>query len=128
MFRTTATICDQSLYTQIIKKKNFCIFFCIRKEKCQAYQQSLSTKETKAKFNNGENFNKKAIDLSIKNKKIAFCSDLSFGMLPFSSYADIESMNIISSDVDMNEYKLSGTKSKRIGNTLTVSKLKMPLF
>ena len=49
-------------------------------------------------------------------------------MLPFSSYADIESMNIISSDVDMNEYKLSGTKSKRIGNTLPVSKLKMPLF
>ena len=38
-------------------------------------------------------------------------------MSPFSSYVDIESMNIISSDVDMNDYKLLGTKSKRIGNT-----------
>ena len=93
---------------------------------------SLSTKETKAKFiklsndlkikliksnkkfirytksriNNGENLNKNPIDLSIKNKQMVFCSDLPFGITSFSSYVDIESLNIISSDVDMNEYKL----------------------
>ena len=77
---------------------------------------SLSTKETKAKFNklsidlniklikgnrnfilymknyinNGENLRKKPIDLSIKNKQIAFCSNLPFGILPLSSCVDIE--------------------------------------
>ena len=35
-------------------------------------------------------------------------------------------MNIISSDVDMNEYKLLGTKSKQIVNALKL--LGMPLF
>ena len=35
-------------------------------------------------------------------------------------------MNIISSDVDMNEYKLLGTKSKQIVNALKL--LRMPLF
>ena len=93
---------------------------------------SLSTKETKAKFiklsndlkikliksnkkiiryaksriNNEENLNKNPIDLSIKNKQMAFCSDLPFGIISFPSCVDIESLNIISSDVDMNEYKL----------------------
>ena len=45
--------------------------------------------------NNGQNLNKKPIDLSIKNKQIAFCSKLSFGILSFSSYVDVETMNII---------------------------------
>ena len=35
-------------------------------------------------------------------------------------------MNVISSNVDMNEYKLLGTKSKQIVNTLSI--LRMPLF
>ena len=53
-----------------------------------------------------------AIDLNTKNKQIAFCPNLLFGILSFSSYVDIESMNIISANVDMNEYKLLATKSK----------------
>ena len=35
-------------------------------------------------------------------------------------------MNVISSNVDMNEYKLLGTKSKQIVNALSI--LRMPLF
>ena len=77
-------------------------------------------------INNGKNLNKKPLNLSIKNKQIAFCSNLPFWILSFSNYVDIESMNIISSDVDMNEYKLLGTKSKQIVNALKL--LGMPLF
>ena len=82
---------------------------------------SPSTKETKARFNklsnclnikslkgnrnfilhmkryidDGENLCKKTIDLSIKNKQIAFCSNLIIGILSFSSYVENESMNVI---------------------------------
>ena len=52
----------------------------------------------------------KPIDLSLKNKQIAFSCELPFGILSFSSYIDIEAVNIISFDVEMNEYKLLGTK------------------
>ena len=100
---------------------------------------NLSTKEVKVKFNklshylniklikgnrnfilyikdyinNGKNLNKKPIDLSIRNKQIAFCSNLPFGILSFSNYVDIKAVNIISSDVQTDEYKLLGTKSKK---------------
>ena len=77
-------------------------------------------------INNGKNLNEKPIDLSIKNQKIAFCSNLPFGMLSFSNYVDIESMNTISSDVDMNEYRLLGTKPKQVVDTLKL--LKRALF
>ena len=115
-------------------------------------KKSLSIKQRKAKFNklsngvniklikgnrnfilytnnyinNGKNLNEKPIDLSIKNQKIAFCSNLPFGMLSFSNYVDIESMNTISSDVDMNEYRLLGTKPKQVVDTLKL--LKRALF
>ena len=77
-------------------------------------------------INNGENLRKKSIDLSIKSKQITFCSNLPFGILSLSSYVDIESMNIISSNVDMNEYKLLVTKSKQIVKVL--KKLRITLF
>ena len=77
-------------------------------------------------INNGKNLNEKPIDLSIKNKKIAFYSNLLFGMLSFSNYVDIESMNTISSDVDMNEYRLLGTKPKQVVDTFKL--LKRALF
>ena len=57
---------------------------------------SQSTKERKAKYNelsNGLNINirKKPIDLSIKNKQIASCSNLLFGtLLSLSGYIDTE--------------------------------------
>ena len=77
-------------------------------------------------INNGKNLNEKPIDLSIKNTKISFYSNLPFGMLSFSNYVDIESMNTISSDVDMNEYRLLGTKPKQVVDTLKL--LKRALF
>lgn len=49
-------------------------------------------------IDNGENLKIKPIDLSIKNKQIVF-----FAILPFSSYAYIEAMNIISSCKEINE-------------------------
>ena len=42
----------------------------------------------------GENLHKKPIDLSLKNKQMAFWARLLFELLCFSSYADIEVMNI----------------------------------
>ena len=74
--------------------------------------------DMKSYINNGENLRKKTYWIIIKNKQIA--------CLSFSSYVDIESMNIISSDMNMNEYKLLGTKSKEIANALKI--LKMSLF
>ena len=61
---------------------------------------------------------KKLIDSSIKNKQTAICSDLPFLILSFSRYVDIESMNIIFSDVDKKEWKLLGNKSKEIVHAL----------
>ena len=60
------------------------------------------TKETKniilymkEYINNGKFFRKTLVDLSLKNEQIAFCPELPFGILPFSSCADIETMKII---------------------------------
>ena len=50
-------------------------------------------------------FWKKSVNFGIKTNK-SFCFNLPFGMLSFSSYVDIESMNIIPLEVDINEYKL----------------------
>ena len=72
---------------------------------------------------NNKIINKKPIDLSIKNKQIALCSNSPFGILSFSNYVDIESMNNIFCDIDMNEYKLLGTKLKQIVNALKVLKI-----
>ena len=40
-------------------------------------------------INNGKALNKKPINLRIKNKQIAFCSNSPFGTLSFLSYVDI---------------------------------------
>ena len=53
----------------------------------------------------------KPADSSIQNKETAFCSELAFGILSFNSYLDIESVNIISSRVEINEYKLWNIES-----------------
>ena len=101
------------LYPNHIKRP---LFFSRRIYKKMSSQ---STKERKAKYNelsNNLNINirKKPIDLSIKNKQIAFCSNLPFGtLLSPSSYVDTESTNSFFSDLG-NEYKLFETKSKQI--------------
>ena len=60
----------------------------------------------------------KPIDLSLKNKQIVFCPDLSLGILSFSSYVNVEAINNISFYEEMNEYKLLCTKSKKLVNAL----------
>ena len=69
-------------------------------------------------IDDGENLKTKPIDLSIKNKQIAFCPELPFGILSFSRFVDIEAMNIISFNIEMNESKVLGTKSKKLVNAL----------
>ena len=77
-------------------------------------------------INNKKKINRNLIDLGLENKQIAFCAELPFGLLSFFSYVDIEAMNVISVYVEMNEYKLLGTKLKKIVNALKL--LGMPHF
>ena len=77
-------------------------------------------------INNGKNIKIKLIDLSIKNKYIAYCGELPFDILSYSSYIDLGKMKIVFSIVENNEYKLLKTKSKKIVNALRL--LKVLLF
>ena len=45
-------------------------------------------------INKGENLIKRPIDLSNKNKCMAYCSELPFGILSYSSYIDLEKMKM----------------------------------
>ena len=65
----------------------------------------------KKNIDNGKNLKIKTVDSSIQNKEIAFCSDLPVRILSFNSYLAIKSMNIISSIVEINEYKLLNIRS-----------------
>ena len=75
---------------------------------------------------NGKNLKIIPIDLSLKDKYIAYCHELVFGIISFSSFINIETMNIISSDVETNEYKLLGVKSDKLVNALKL--LGLPHF
>ena len=77
-------------------------------------------------INKGKNLKKNPIDLSNKYKCTAHCSKLPFRILSYSSYMDFEKMKIVPSIVEKNEYKLLGTKSKKIVYALRL--LKMLLF
>ena len=83
-------------------------------------------KGDKGDINKGEHLIKRPIDLSNKNKCMAYCSQLPFGILSHSSYIDLEKMKIVFSVVEQNEYKLLGAKSKKMVNILKL--LRMPLF
>ena len=72
-------------------------------------------------INKGKSFETKLIDLSNKDSCMAYCNELPYGMLSYSSYIDLEEMIIVSSVVKENIYK-----SKRIVAALRL--LKMPLF
>ena len=52
----------------------------------------------------GKNLKTKLIDSSFKNKHTTYCLELPFRIISFSSYANIETMNTISSDVKINEF------------------------
>ena len=50
---------------------------------------------------NGKNPKIKLVGFSIQNKKIAFCSELPFGILSSNSYLDFGSMNVICSSIEI---------------------------
>ena len=51
-------------------------------------------------INKGENLIKRPIDISNKDKCVAYCSELPFGILSYSSYIDLENMKIVFSVVE----------------------------
>ena len=59
-----------------------------------------------------------------KNPKIKL--DLPFGIISFNSFFNTETMNVISSDVEVNEYELIGTKSDELVNAM--KQLGLPHF
>ena len=77
-------------------------------------------------INKGKKLKIKPIDLTNKNKCMAYCSKLHFGILSYSSYIDLEKMKTVSSILEKNEYKPLGTKSNKMVNALRL--LGMPLF
>ena len=50
-------------------------------------------------INKGKFLKIKPIDLSYKSKCMAYCSELLYGLLSYSSYADLEKMKVVSSVV-----------------------------
>ena len=50
---------------------------------------------------NGKNLKIEPTDSSLKAKCIAYCLELPFGIISLSSYVNIETMNIISSDTNI---------------------------
>ena len=52
-------------------------------------------------ISNGKNLKIKPIDLNFKNKQIAYCLDLPFGIISFYSFVNIETINIIFSNVEV---------------------------
>ena len=52
-------------------------------------------------ISNEKNLRVKPADSTLKNKGIAYCFELPFAIISFSSYVKIETMNIISSDKEM---------------------------
>ena len=72
-----------------------------REMKFNKFSNDQNIKGTKNKIsymkkyiNNGEYLKTKPIDSNLKNKCIAYCPELPFGILCFSSYVDIEAMKL----------------------------------
>ena len=105
-------------------KKTFYIFFCTAYKKLSSQTIEMKFNELsnsmsielinglrlysflmKKNIDNEKNLKIKTVEIvdsSIQNKEIAFSSDLPFGILSFTSYLDIKSMNIISPSVEIN--------------------------
>ena len=54
---------------------------------------------------NGKNLKIKPIDSSLKDKYMVYCSVLPFGIISFSCYINIKTMNNISSVIEINKDK-----------------------
>ena len=74
-------------------------------------------------INKGKNLTKKSIDLGIRDEFIAYCDELPFGILSYSSYLDLKKMKIVPSVIFDDEYKLLGTKSKKMVAALKILKM-----
>ena len=77
-------------------------------------------------INKGKKLRERSVDPDIRDKFIAYCDELPFGILSYSSYIVLKKMKIVSSVIFDDEYKLLGTKSKKKVTALKI--LKMPLF
>ena len=51
---------------------------------------------------------------------MAYCFELPFGITSHSSYVNIETISIISSDVETNENRILGIKSDKLVSALKV--------
>ena len=67
-------------------------------------------------INKGKNLKTKSIGSSNKNKCMAYCGELPFGILSYCRYIDLEKMKILSCKIEKDEYRLLGTKINRIRN------------
>ena len=67
---------------------------------------------------NKKNVKEKRFDSSFNNKKIAYCPQLSDEIISFNSFIDTETIKIISFNLEVNVYKLTGTKSDELVNAL----------
>ena len=60
--------------------------------------------------NKGKSFKTKPIDSSNKNKCMAYCGELPFGILSYCRKIDLDKMKIVSCKIEKDEYRLLGTK------------------
>ena len=66
--------------------------------------------------------------LSNKNKCMAYCSELPFEILSYSSYIGLEKKEIVFSVVEKYDYKLLGAKSKKKKMVNALKLFKMSLL
>ena len=64
-------------------------------------------------INIGKSLKTKTIGSSNKNKCTAYCGELPFGILSYCRYIDLEKMKIVCCKIEKDEYRLSGSKSKK---------------
>ena len=60
---------------------------------------------------NGKSLKIKTICSGFKNNRITYCVELSFGIISSSRYINIQTLNIISSDVEMNKISANNSNS-----------------
>ena len=73
-------------------------------------------------INKGKNLRTKNTGSGNKSKCMAYCGELPFGILSYCRYTDLEKMKVVSCNIEKHEYRLLGTKSKKIGYCFKVIK------
>ena len=61
-------------------------------------------------INKDKKLKTKPVGSSNKNKCMAYCGELLFGILSYCKYIDLEKMKIVSGKIEKEEYRLLGTK------------------